>query len=266
MENPVERSIEAMWEHYHEPISLADLAQTANLSRFYFARVFRASTGTSPGRFLAAVRLRRAKQLLLESSLSITAISYRIGYNSVGTFTSRFTASVGMSPTRYRWLSRSQTGIGPLTAAAPPPGAGRRRNCVVGTVRLPACEVPLRIYVAAFAGPIAEGIPSSCDVLDGARVRFELRAIPDGLWYIRAAAVALREVEKAPWKREPLFVDGRRVESGPQARVIELELDLHPTGVLDPPILTALPELDSRDLPGCLEAEGRRRERGRPRK
>jgi AraC-like DNA-binding protein len=256
MVNPVERSIETMWEHYHEPISLADLARTANLSRFYFARVFRASTGTSPGRFLAAVRLRRAKQLLLESSLSITAISYRIGYNSVGTFTSRFTASVGMSPTRYRWLARSQAGIGPLTAAAPPQGAGRRRHCVVGTVRLPSAA-DVRIYVAAYTGPIAEGIPIACDVLDGPRTRFELRAIPDGEWFIRAAAVALRDVEKDPWKREPLFVEGRRVQLGAESRIIELELMMHRTGVLDPPILTALPELDSRHLPADLGSRGR---------
>lgn len=257
MANPVERSIEAMWEHYHEPISLADLASTANLSRFHFARVFRARTGTSPGRFLAAVRLSRAKQLLQESSLSITTISYRIGYNSVGTFTSRFTASVGMSPTRYRRLSRSHAGIGPPAAAAPAQGAGRR-NRVVGTVRLPLSETPVRIYVAAFDGVIAEGLPSSWDVLDGERTRFDLGALPDGERFIRAAAVGLRDVEQDPWRRDPLFVDGRRVEPGPDARVIELELVLRPTCVLDPPVLTALPELDSRHPPSRPPAPIRR--------
>ncbi|MBR7831984.1 helix-turn-helix transcriptional regulator [Actinospica durhamensis] len=256
MVNPVERAIETMWEHYHEPISLADLAAAANLSRFYFARVFRASTGTSPGRFLAAIRLSRAKQLLLESSLSITAISYRIGYNSVGTFTSRFTASVGMSPTRYRWRSRSHAGIGPLTAAAPPQGAGRRRNRVVGTVCLPPCETPVRVYVAAFDGAVAEGLPSSCDILDGERTQFELSALPDGEWFIRAAAVGLRGPVAGPWRRQPLFVDGQQIAAGPDARVIQLALDLHPTGVLDLPILTALPELDCRHPPSLIEATG----------
>src|SRR5579859_5367880 len=107
MQAAIERAIDTMWARYHEPLSLADIADTAILSKFYFSRVFRNFTGTSPGRFLTAIRLSKAKQLLLETSLSVAEISYMVGYNSLGTFTSRFTHSVGVSPARYRALSQA---------------------------------------------------------------------------------------------------------------------------------------------------------------
>jgi AraC family transcriptional regulator len=121
-------------------------------------------------------------------------------------------------------------------------------------VRLPEQERPVRIYVSAFTGPIAEGIPVSCDVLDDRRT-FVLDAVPDGEWFIHAAAVARRD-DKDPWKREPLCVKASRVQLGIETRILDLDLDLHPTGILDPPILTALPELDSRHLPAGLDAHG----------
>ena len=96
MESAVERVIATMWDRYHEPLSLADMADTAIFSRFYFSRVFRSVTGTSPGRFLTAIRLYKAKNLLLQTSASVTEVSYLVGYNSPGTFSSRFTRSVGM--------------------------------------------------------------------------------------------------------------------------------------------------------------------------
>jgi len=96
MQAAVERAIKSMWERYDEPLTLAELADAAILSRFYFSRVFRNVTGTSPGRFLTAIRLYKAKNLLLSTSLSVTELSYRVGYNSLGTFTTRFTKSVGV--------------------------------------------------------------------------------------------------------------------------------------------------------------------------
>ena len=127
MQTAVERAIDTMWSRYHEPLSLADMADTAILSKFYFSRVFRTLTGTSPGRFLTAIRLTKAKQLLLETSLSVTEISYMVGYNSLGTFTSRFTRSVGVPPARYRALSRG--GVLP-----PSSFSGPARGTLAGSV------------------------------------------------------------------------------------------------------------------------------------
>ena len=78
MQSAVERVITNMWERYDEPLSLEEMADMAVFSRFYFSRVRRSITGTSPGRFLTAIRLYRAKNLLLETTMSVTDISYQV--------------------------------------------------------------------------------------------------------------------------------------------------------------------------------------------
>lgn len=240
----VEHSITTMWNRYSEPLTLTELAESATFSKFYFSRVFRSVTGTSPGRFLAAIRLYRAKQLLLKTSLSVTDIAYKVGYNSLGTFTSRFTRSVCFSPARYR--SSSQAGM----AALPPftlSEAPQRFSTVRGMVAVPETELPVRIYVGAFLGPVVEGLPTACDILDSSGA-YELPGVPDGTWFIRAAAVPLRDVETEPWNRRPLFVGSSPVETR-GAHGVESDIQLRPMSRVDLPVLLALPELDSIKLP-----------------
>jgi len=257
----VECAIDTMWERYYEPLSLAELAQSAILSKFYFSRVFRSVTGTSPGRFLTAVRLFKAKQLLLETRLSVTDISYRVGYNSLGTFTSRFTRSVGVSPGRYRSLSvigipaipssfsasgsgsDSDSGSGSVSALA-----SHRLGIVHGKVTLPMTQSPVRIYVGAFSSPIVEGVPAACDILDSSG-GYELPGVPEGEWFIRAAAVAVRDVDPRPWMRRPLFVGTGRPIAVKAGRMIQTDITMRQVSTLDLPLLLALPELDSRRLP-----------------
>src|ERR1700754_344703 len=104
IENAVERVIRAMHDNLGDVITIDDMARTAMFSKFHFTRLFQRATGIPPGRFLSAVRMEEAKKLLLTTSLSVTEITYRVGYNSVGTFSSRFKSSVGLSPTAYREL------------------------------------------------------------------------------------------------------------------------------------------------------------------
>jgi AraC family transcriptional regulator len=104
MEHVVEHVLSTMRERLDEELTLDDLAKTANFSKFYFARMFRRVTGVSPRRYLYTLRLQEAKRLLTATSFSVAEISYRVGYRSVGTFSSRFAASVGVPPARYRRL------------------------------------------------------------------------------------------------------------------------------------------------------------------
>src|SRR6188768_50996 len=82
MDNAIDRAIECLWERYSEPLSLTEIAKSAGLSRFYFARQFRDAIGITPGRFLAAIRIHQAKCLLQSTSMRITDISFAVGYNS----------------------------------------------------------------------------------------------------------------------------------------------------------------------------------------
>lgn len=249
MHDEVERAIGVMWRRYGEPISLADLADAAILSRFYFSRVFRSLTGTSPGRFLSAIRIHQAKSLLLDSSMSVTDISYQVGYNSPGTFTTRFTRSVGITPTQYR----DPAGAG----IAPPPDTARLGEPAVrGALQLPATSTPLRVYVGAFRGPVPEGLPASCDVLDSGRRRFFLHGLQEGTWHIHAAAVEYVDLHPSPSQRRPLFVSSGPAVTVRSGRSVEAEVVMHPMSVFDLPILLALPELDSREQPPVLASVG----------
>src|SRR6266498_4177172 len=87
-----------------EQLTVDDLARAAMFSKFHFTRIFQRVTGVSPGRFLSALRLQRAKYLLLSTSLNVADISLRVGYSSVGTFSSRFSRRVRLSPLSF-WRS-----------------------------------------------------------------------------------------------------------------------------------------------------------------
>jgi AraC family transcriptional regulator len=243
VQTAVERTIDTMWRRYNEPLSLSDMADTAILSKFYFSRVFRSLTGTSPGRFLTAIRLTKAKRLLLETSLSVTEISYMVGYNSLGTFTSRFTRSVGVSPARYRAMSND--GVMDL---APVPDHSRPSGAVSGWLSVPEDAPPVRVYVGAFKDPIAQGLPSACDVTDGSGP-YRLEPVPEGRTFIRAAVVAVENLDPRPWKRKPLYVGTAESENIRGGRTLELDIHTRPAGPLDLPILLALPELDCCTVP-----------------
>lgn len=99
--------IAQMHERLGEPQTLRDLARSALMSPFHFHRVFRAVTAATPGQFLTALRMARARTLLLETDMSATDIGMTVGYSSFGTFTTQFTKLVGLAPGRFRAMARA---------------------------------------------------------------------------------------------------------------------------------------------------------------
>lgn len=100
----IDRVIAAMRAPDPAIMTLHDMADLACLSPFHFSRLFRRATGAPPAAFFGALRLDRAKRLLLSSELSVTEICFALGYASLGAFTTRFTHHVGLSPGRFRRL------------------------------------------------------------------------------------------------------------------------------------------------------------------
>lgn len=103
---PIEEARERLEDTPSVNHSLAELARTAGLSRFHFARVFQASVGLSPHAYLLSVRIRRAKVLLLEDE-PLAQLALRLGFASQSHFTQTFRRQVGVTPQRYRQDSKN---------------------------------------------------------------------------------------------------------------------------------------------------------------
>lgn len=102
IDEPIGRALVVIRQRYGEKLSLAYLAEIAGLSSYHFCRVFQRQVGMSPIKFLSLVRMQRAKYLLESSTLSVTEITHQVGYGSVTTFTTRFSAMFGVAPNRLR--------------------------------------------------------------------------------------------------------------------------------------------------------------------
>jgi len=87
---------------YFEQLGVDDLAQAAGLSRAHFSREFRRAFGEPPHAYLLTRRLERAAALLRTTDRSVADICFSIGLQSVGSFTTSFTRTYGVSPTAYR--------------------------------------------------------------------------------------------------------------------------------------------------------------------
>lgn len=84
--------------HLGDPISLAQLATEAGVSRFHFARQFRLSTGDSPMAYLRRVRIERSKSILQSRETTIAEVAARLGFSDQSHFTRIFGRLVGVSP------------------------------------------------------------------------------------------------------------------------------------------------------------------------
>src|SRR5438874_2252812 len=87
---------------YFEPLGVDELARSAGLSRAHFSREFRRAFGESPHAYLLTRRLERAAALLRSTDRSVADVCLSVGLQSVGSFTTSFTRTYGVSPTAYR--------------------------------------------------------------------------------------------------------------------------------------------------------------------
>ncbi|MFF3905040.1 helix-turn-helix transcriptional regulator [Streptomyces sp. NPDC001848] len=243
MEHLAQRAVITIRERFHEPLGLDDLARSVMVSKFYFLRVFRRITGVTPGRFLSAVRLHEAKRLLAESRLNVADVSAQVCYSSTGTFSRRFTASVGISPTHYRRIAQGecseQPRVLPPVAPAGPVSSVSGSAHVLGTPLSPLC-------IGAFDSPVVQGQPAAWCMLDGPGT-FSLNNVPPGVWYLHAVALG-DHTANAFTSGHPLLVGivgPVQITGGTHVR---LDMAVQPEDWTRPPVLLALPGLDP--LPG----------------
>lgn len=122
---------------YALPLDVEALARGVNMSAGHFSREFRRAYGESPYSYLMTRRIERAMALLRRGDLSVTEVCFAVGCSSLGTFSTRFTELVGVSPSTYRREA------GQATAGIPACVAGRVTRPVRNR-EAPAPPPPLR--------------------------------------------------------------------------------------------------------------------------
>src|SRR5690242_9875692 len=96
------RSRDFLASRIDQPLRLDDAAGEACLSSFHYHRMFARAFGETPHDFLTRLRIDRAKQLLARDECPVTEVCLSVGYESLGSFSTRFRSIVGYSPIEYR--------------------------------------------------------------------------------------------------------------------------------------------------------------------
>jgi len=91
-----------MDREYAQPLDVEALAHGVHMSAGHLSRQFKLAYGESPYSYLMTRRIERAMTLLRLGELSATEVCFAVGCTSLGTFSTRFTELVGMSPSAYR--------------------------------------------------------------------------------------------------------------------------------------------------------------------
>lgn len=244
----VERVITNITGRLDEPTSLLEMSRIAYISPFHFNRLFHQITGLPPTRFFGALRLDAAKRLLLTTSMSVTNICYEVGYSSLGTFTTRFTQHVGLSPYQFRRSAEHVTtdSLESTCAdfAARQQGAASK-PCVEGIIDAPEAFEGF-ILVGLFPGQIPQSQPAGGALLTRSG-HYSIGSVPDGTYHLLAAALPKSTDLLAYLLPEPksLFVgigNSPLVVKSGKARG-PANIRLRPMQLTDPPLLVSLPVL-----------------------
>ena len=121
---------------FREPLDVPALARAAHLSPAHFSREFRRAFGETPHQYFLTRRLERAAAFLRNTDRTVMDVCLSVGLSSVGSFTTTFTRTFGLSPTAYR-------------AAHPPPS---------NRVRIPTCV--LQAYARPQSSRFREDSPA----------------------------------------------------------------------------------------------------------
>ena len=98
----IRASVEYIHRHFTDPaLTVAEVARASYMSEVYLRRLFKEVHGTSPQRYITALRLRRAVALLTSGGHTLKEVAYLSGYTDYKYFTTVFKREVGLSPSEY---------------------------------------------------------------------------------------------------------------------------------------------------------------------
>lgn len=94
--------IDYIKSNYHKNIKLSELSSIIHVCDNHLIRLFKATTNKTPINFINDIRIEQALKLLINSELSITEISYKVGFSSVNYMSNIFKTNLKISPNQYR--------------------------------------------------------------------------------------------------------------------------------------------------------------------
>jgi len=103
----VENAKIIMNENVYKDIQAEELSNRLNMNYTSFRKIFKNITGYAPAKYFQALKIQKAKQLLLESSYSVKEISYMLSFYSPESFNMTFKKNTGETPSRYRSICRN---------------------------------------------------------------------------------------------------------------------------------------------------------------
>ena len=98
----IERAKVIMTENIHRQVNIQQIAANLGTSYSWFRKAFKDYTDYSPAQYFQELKLRKAKELLTETNLSIKEIAYELDFSSYEYFLSFFKKKVGVTPSEYR--------------------------------------------------------------------------------------------------------------------------------------------------------------------
>lgn len=243
----IEEVISYIQNNIHEPLSLSELAKYVSYSPYHFIRIFKEETGLSPLYYVSSMRLQKAKDLLLNTDLTIRDIGMEIGQQSLGTFTTRFTEKVGVTPSQFR-KSNMQVdyflqSLKKLNDWREQYSSSYQYPKIEGKVQT---SVPFNgfILIGLFSKPIPEEYPLYGTLLSSLG-DFCFTNVRPGTYYLLATSVS--------WEMQSMdillpYTTLRTRSKNPivvtsSSTVLHQEVTLYPPQLGDPPILVSLPLL-----------------------
>ena len=121
---------------YAQPLDVEALARGAHMSAGHLSRQFKLAYGESPYAYVMTRRIERAMALLRRGDRSVTEVCMAVGWGSLGSFSSRFTELVGMSPSSYRRQAARATAGMPSCVARQVTRPVRNREAPVARTQL----------------------------------------------------------------------------------------------------------------------------------
>ena len=108
--NKLQPALKYIAAHYGEKISISELAALCFITPEYFSRLFAGAVGSTVSAYILSLRIKKAKELLANREMKISAVAHAVGYDDPSYFVRKFKQATGVTPTQYQISAESGKG------------------------------------------------------------------------------------------------------------------------------------------------------------